>query len=186
MVLIHPQARISIHALRKESDPEDALLTAFDGISIHALREESDRPPIRRSIRLMISIHALRKESDMAFFRCAMGISKFQSTLSVRRATGGGAEHGICLGISIHALRKESDTDYWGAYPAGKEFQSTLSVRRATGMCCVPLSAERFQSTLSVRRATKSQRHLYRPMVISIHALRKESDYGSRRTLPPS
>ena len=58
-------------------------------------------------------------------------LSKFQSTLSVRRAT-----HVVDLGpvgvdISIHALRKESDTFPHDLTPS-KRFQSTLSVRRAT------------------------------------------------------
>ena len=56
--------RISIHALRKESDregPSDALALA---ISIHALRKESDDLVGGGSGRDVISIHALRKESD--------------------------------------------------------------------------------------------------------------------------
>ena len=80
-------------------------------------------------------------------------LSKFQSTLSVRRAT-----HVVDLGpvgvdISIHDLRKESDTFPHDLTPS-KRFQSTLSVRRAT----LQLAGE-------VRHAD-----------ISIHALRKESD----------
>ena len=35
--------------------------------------------------------------------------SKFQSTLSVRRATYGDQNYLVCTKISIHALRKESD-----------------------------------------------------------------------------
>ena len=102
--------------------------------------------------------------------------TRFQSTLSVRRATQHlqlGSERGK---ISIHALRKESD-------PARKEssrplrFQSTLSVRRAT----CPYTAhvvhdDEFQSTLSVRRATCPFVCVILPEFISIHALRKESD----------
>ena len=81
-------------------------------------------------------------------------LSKFQSTLSVRRAT-----HVVDLGpvgvdISIHALRKESDT-----------FPHDLT------------PSKRFQSTLSVRRATQAKTHIWRPQNISIHALRKESDW---------
>ena len=34
---------------------------------------------------------------------------EFQSTLSVRRATGAGIDVVACLDISIHALREESD-----------------------------------------------------------------------------
>ena len=56
---------------------------------------------------------------------------QFQSTLSVRRATIG---HGRGLArerISIHALREESDR-VQALEEYIREFQSTLSVRRAT------------------------------------------------------
>ena len=55
---------ISIHALRKESDPRGTLYIITLSISIHALRKESDihETCLRQS--LAISIHALRKESD--------------------------------------------------------------------------------------------------------------------------
>ena len=57
-------------------------------ISIHALRKESDlrdHPPDHRH---HISIHALRKESDCGFMSVSTCSHIFQSTLSVRRATG--------------------------------------------------------------------------------------------------
>ena len=56
-------------------------------ISIHALREESDMDGWHKAQAHMISIHALREESD---FRRDSGCNPwgtFQSTLSVRRAT---------------------------------------------------------------------------------------------------
>ena len=81
-------------------------------------------------------------------------IARFQSTLSVRRATYrlycGGF---ICL-ISIHALREESD---FADLPATQ-------------------TGHRFQSTLSVRRATEMDRASMQIIRISIHALREESD----------
>ena len=55
-------------------------------------------------------------------------------------------------------------------------FQSTLSVRRATKKTLQEGTAQEFQSTLSVRRATVPSLRLLNPVVISIHALRKESD----------
>ena len=126
------------------------------------------------------------------------GIVRFQSTLSVRRAT---LRMGVSGGnrlISIHALREESDLDLAFA-SAGVDisihalreesdeytvdprqwvgvFQSTLSVRRATinrGRLCLE---EIFQSTLSVRRATRIIAACGMRHVISIHALREESD----------
>ena len=58
---------------------------------------------------------------------------RFQSTLSVRRATSTFEQAEHRWDISIHALRKESDR--WILDPDHKKmsiFQSTLSVRRAT------------------------------------------------------
>ena len=80
---------------------------------------------------------------------------KFQSTFSVRRATGS------CIVFS----------PYFG------EFQSTFSVRRATVNSyprAVMLSI--FQSTFSVRRATDIGSRSDCQSAISIHVLREESD----------
>ena len=78
--------------------------------------------------------------------------------------------------ISIHALRKESDgilpTICW----AVEVFQSTLSVRRATISGVASPDCPAFQSTLSVRRATWTGEYQRHDQLISIHALRKESD----------
>ena len=79
---------------------------------------------------------------------------KFQSTLSVRRATE-------ALGTALNHFL----------------FQSTLSVRRATAENLLRSLMERaFQSTLSVRRATRQAVVAQDECLISIHALRKESD----------
>ena len=85
----------------------NALLPA---ISIHALHEENDGDAVEDRADLRISIHALHEESD-SLACCLMVLSDvFQSTLSMRRATGAyGAQ---CW-------------DLWA-------FQSTLSMRRAT------------------------------------------------------
>ena len=60
-----------------------------------------------------------------------LGAGKFQSTLSVRRATLRPTPSPAGSDISIHALRKESD-DATDLMTKGMQFQSTLSVRRAT------------------------------------------------------
>ena len=82
---------------------------------------------------------------------------EFQSTLSVRRATN--SERNV---------------------PTLVRFQSTLSVRRATQGWSALYSFNVFQSTLSVRRATDTKTTAMRAILISIHALRKESDRISR------
>ena len=101
--------KISIHALREESDTDRFRGTHRREISIHALREESDSCIRRIWQEGGISIHALREESDETRSTSTSARSKFQSTLSVRRATQAtmrtyGGDH-----ISIHALREESD-----------------------------------------------------------------------------
>ena len=56
-----------------------------------------------------ISIHALREESDSVLSDMFTTSPAFQSTLSVRRATGSSGEIHQYVSISIHALREESD-----------------------------------------------------------------------------
>ena len=77
-------------------------------ISIHALRKESDKPFAKKFRWNAISIHALRKESD-TFPHDLTPSKRFQSTLSVRRATQAKTHIWRPQNISIHALRKESD-----------------------------------------------------------------------------
>ena len=148
----------------------------------------------------LISIHALREESDTTISRYILLCSKFQSTLSARRATG---ESSLAVLVEY-------------------KFQSTLSARRATifsasfdnqSIYFNPRSprgerqqlsnrftiTEQFQSTLSARRATPinnpktDNSKNFNPRsprgerlneifdgdttyIISIHALREESD----------
>ncbi len=57
--------KISIHALREESDIPKQIERRGAQISIHALREESDNyDDMEIQERIKISIHALREESD--------------------------------------------------------------------------------------------------------------------------
>ena len=92
---------------------------------------------------------------------------RFQSTLSVRRATNETAQAVNQLTISIHALRKESDMMCMVSAAERWIFQSTLSVRRATARPTYPLTLFIFQSTLSVRRATVQ-------LDIFVHFLRRK------------
>ena len=79
--------RISIHALHEESDLSVGEVGAGGDISIHALHEESDQLVLRRRRDLGISIHALHEESDTSWTSSSTRSSRFQSTLSMRRAT---------------------------------------------------------------------------------------------------
>ena len=80
------------------------------GISIHALLAESDPEESGQRHSPGISIHALLAESDLGNVEAELHMSKFLSTLSLRRAT-------------LAA--------YWVLSP--QIFLSTLSLRRATG-----------------------------------------------------
>ena len=124
-------------------------------ISIHALHEESDPKDRRHPLITVISIHALHEESDLQIKGLSAGPLTFQSTLSMRRATGN-----------------------QDRYPHSMPFQSTLSMRRATlfGILSHP-SSNSFQSTLSMRRATAALLGDCHVGQISIHALHEESDF---------
>ena len=100
-----------------------------------------------------ISIHALREESDQYIYPAGYNQTKFQSTLSVRRATN------VTAVVTKRIV-----------------FQSTLSVRRATGRR-VRAHHARIISIHALRE--ESDGHVircYRDERISIHALREESD----------
>ena len=101
-----------------------------------------------------ISIHALLAESDRQVRPYRLAAGGFQSTLSLRRATGVDGRCIVGHVISIHALLAESD-------------------------CCskAPTAIQiQFQSTLSLRRATPAGGVCPRLYFISIHALLAESD----------
>ena len=79
---------ISIHALHEESDGWTRSSIWLDAsISIHALHEESDENIDSQRIAILISIHALHEESDSIPLSTAYTRVRFQSTLSMRRAT---------------------------------------------------------------------------------------------------
>ncbi len=130
--LYNPDNKISIHALREESDqrstgmepdaeyfnprpPRGERRTAFSTNSSSRLFQST--PSARRATQAImqgvynhiISIHALREEGDAlwACFRCAACL--FQSTPSARRATNEAHFNQVPNLISIHALREESD-----------------------------------------------------------------------------
>ena len=81
-----------------------------------------------------ISIHALLAESDCRPDQHRDALTKFLSTLSLRRATCGWTRRRKWAQISIHALLAESDNPTSGRMTAPGRFLSTLSLRRATLM----------------------------------------------------
>ena len=132
-------------------------------ISIHALREESDSGAQAKStntFRFQSTLSVRRATTHMFFLPPSR---RFQSTLSVRRATRHVRNQQTHRPISIHALREESD-------------MRTIDTTMETHL---------FQSTLSVRRATHIDQSPALAIQISIHALREESDFPMR-LLPPT
>ena len=89
------------------------IAIVHDRISIHALREESDLAGQVDAVGLLISIHALREEGD---FRPGGG--RCQTDHFNPRPPRGGRPDltdltAYALHISIHALREESDPWNW-------------------------------------------------------------------------
>ena len=67
--------------------------------------------PLRERHGQDISIHALREEGDGVTLGVTLGVTRFLSTPSARRATTSGTGYDIAaLLISIHALREEGDS----------------------------------------------------------------------------
>ena len=134
-------------------------------------------------------------------------IARFQSTLSMRRATNGVWIETWVRHISIHALHEESDPSRSGMALKTNIFQSTLSMRRAThrdqqatvvdaisihalheesDVCqrFGRVAVKTFQSTLSMRRATSDNKASKQLQPISIHALHEESDSAAGHFCP--
>ena len=123
---------ISIPALHEESDRQYRRQRAPDQISIHALHEESDTTQaVPQSDCSAISIHALHEESDQDLLDRTQDMELFQSTLSMRRATGHVAVVGDLDRISIHALHEESDP-ILKPNTIRTDISIQLSMRRAT------------------------------------------------------
>ena len=105
---------ISIHALLAESDAGLPVAGRIARrISIHALLAESDvNDAINGCNPDFISIHALLAESDIILTALLIQLTRFLSTLSLRRATFCRTISSSAGRISIHALLAESDCLY--------------------------------------------------------------------------
>ena len=103
--------RISIHALREESDLIIVPLSAMSGLFQSTLSVRRATQAAGEGFKeWIISIHALHEESDPVILPHKSETHLFQSTLSMRRAT-------LVLSADSSTLMP---------------FQSTLSMRRAT------------------------------------------------------
>ena len=80
--------------------------------------------------------------------------------------------------ISIHALREESDQRSTGMEPDAEYFNPRPPRGERHSTYGQKTKKEKFQSTPSARRATYCFFNKFFFKVISIHALREESDFG--------
>ena len=167
--------RISIHALRKESDGLYQRFVWQKKISIHALRKESD---VESSLVLTVSYSfqstlSVRRATNPD--RKSFSSAEFQSTLSVRRATTCNC-HPIWIGrISIHALRKESDII--GIMSQKVVIISIHALRKESDPDSFINQAFKGISIHALRKESDPMGEVVVPRPwISIHALRKESD----------
>ena len=150
------QTKISIHALREESDTSTKTpVTLRASFQSTPSARRATLTCCSRSSSSVISIHALREESDGKTEIARTLIVQFQSTPSARRAT--------------------SNTSYQRA--VADIFQSTPSARRATPE---RNNAYRHPADFNPRPPRGERPWLlgrrYRSTDISIHALREESD----------
>ena len=100
---------LSTLSLRRATHYDNYNLHCVE-ISIHALLAESDKNSTpAKPFSTSISIHALLAESDYTTTTTICIVSKFLSTLSLRRATQIKQTCRAGISISIHALLAESD-----------------------------------------------------------------------------
>ena len=85
--------------------------------------------PSRVEVSIFQSTLSMRRATGITNFPTFMAV--FQSTLSMRRATQADKPLDQHTGISIHALHEESD-ELVVSNISSQQFQSTLSMRRAT------------------------------------------------------
>ena len=147
---------ISIHALLAESDGPDRQ-GAGCGKDFYPRSPCGERPStcaLFCSCWCWISIHALLAESDALGAVTSPAVSRFLSTLSLRRATAYRVQLGSIVSISIHALLAESDKQKCGNRKPDVDFYP--------------------RSPCGERPSTTANKALQK--VISIHALLAESD----------
>ena len=172
-----PVSPISIHALLAESDQLfGAVCEPNSDFNPRSPCGERRLGRCHSGDRHRISIHALLAESDVMFSFFPVKVCRFQSTLSLRRATiFSDPGHWTELFQSTLSLRRATPDRYSlrcvclyfnPRSPCGERqangvaslddsgFQSTLSLRRATESIPFRFIFIGFQSTLSLRRAT--------------------------------
>ena len=190
---------VSIHALLAECD-----LVSFGIVNVPCGFNPRTPCGVRPAladldmINMWVSIHALLAECDTARASCPSSCSRFnprtpcgvrpyvraesrtvcefQSTHSLRSATGAVDVHSPDYYVSIHALLAECDVQIVHIAKASIVFQSTHSLRSATKNNLTRYENLMFQSTHSLRSATSGRSASSPSCAVSIHALLAECD----------
>ena len=147
-------------------------------ISIHTLLAESDFSIYAVMPHILISIHTLLAESDNQGRAVVQPLTKFLSTLSLRRATQGTINWQQTASISIHTLLAESDIaasqfrqrtgHFYPHSPCGERHGKNCHTSRPT--------AHFYPHSPCGERHLTAQRAV-RGYTISIHTLLAESDF---------
>ncbi len=151
-----PQTPISIHALRKESDPGTLRLTKRSkNFNPHSPCGERPCWNIRPNAGSYFNPHSPceeRLKPDLSVLKDM----QFQSTLPLRGATSEAVRYELAKLISIHTPLAGSDSANTPPKPEKDTFQSTLPLRGATRVTSGQTPEHQFQSTLPLRGATPS------------------------------
>ena len=111
------------------------------------------------------------------FYGLTVSVVRFQSTLSLRRATRDAGIGELDFVISIHALLAESDLGILLELVVAMFISiHALLAESDNGYAVSRICHFVFQSTLSLRRATTAGIDIHPAEEISIHALLAESD----------
>ena len=156
-----PQTPISIHALRKESDPGTLRLTKRSkNFNPHSPCGERPSPPAPSTRRANFNPHSPCGERQYAYRHPSVKVE-----ISIHTPLAGSDEAGAAVlvkadVISIHTPLAGSDSLLCGRYQYNK-FQSTLPLRGATTSTPKFTLRVIFQSTLPLRGATRRQGTTY-------------------------
>ena len=174
---------VSIHALLAECDYTQPACPPRSGVSIHALLAECDILPTGEIAPLVKfqSTHSLRSATGAGWSRLNPLI-RFQSTHSLRSATYSCLELVEAAEVSIHALLAECDSGGNGRALTDESFNPRTPCGVRPSLSYHSKLCTTFQSTHSLRSATSCTPSGFPFNSVSIHALLAECDRIRRLT----
>ena len=173
---------VSIHALLAECDYTQPACPPRSGVSIHALLAECDILPTGEIAPLVKfqSTHSLRSATGAGWSRLNPLI-RFQSTHSLRSATYSCLELVEAAEVSIHALLAECDSGGNGRALTDESFNPRTPCGVRPSLSYHSKLCTTFQSTHSLRSATDKLDKSWDQSIVSIHALLAECDASASR-----